>query len=198
MNEARNKMLLRILAFVFPLGLDTLAIAIALGLRGFRPLRPALLFATFEGVMPMFGIAIARVVSLRFEKAAVVIGGVVLIGLGIHVIQEAIRGQEEVKHVSFNSWRSSLVAGLAISTDELAIGFPLGASKLPIPMTLIAIIVQTVLITALGVRFGNRVRSGFAVDVSRYAGVAAGAIFAIVGGWLIVEYVGLQFVHTLY
>ena len=189
-------MVFRILAFVLPLGLDTLAIAVALGLRGFRPLRPALLFATFEGVMPVFGIALARVVQPRFQTSTVVVGGVVLIGLGIHIIQEAVRGEEEVKHVSFNSWKSSLAAGLAISTDELAIGFPLGTSKLPIPMTLMAITVQTVLITAVGVAFGNRVRSGLAVDVSRYAGIAAGVIFAIVGLWLIVECFAPQW-HSL-
>lgn len=189
-------MLLRILAFVLPLGLDTLAIAIALGLRGFRPLRPALLFATFEGIMPVFGILLARVVRPRFETSAVVVGGVLLIALGIHVIQEAHQGEEEVKDVSFKSWKSSLAAGLAISTDELAIGFPLGASKLPIPMTLTAIIVQTALITALGVAFGNRVRSALAGEVSRYAGVAAGVIFAILGLWLIVECVAPQW-HSL-
>ena len=39
--------LARIVAFVLPLGLDTLAIAIALGLQGQIPLQPALLFVVF-------------------------------------------------------------------------------------------------------------------------------------------------------
>ena len=34
-------------AFVIPLGFDTLAVAVVLGLRGMRPLRPALTFAFF-------------------------------------------------------------------------------------------------------------------------------------------------------
>jgi putative Mn2+ efflux pump MntP len=68
-------MAFRILVFVFPLGLDTFAVATALGLRGFRPWRPAVLFYAFEAVMPLFGIALARVVSRRFETLAVVIGG---------------------------------------------------------------------------------------------------------------------------
>jgi len=41
-------MLARIIAFVIPLGFDTLAVAIALGLRGIGPFRPALVFAAFE------------------------------------------------------------------------------------------------------------------------------------------------------
>ena len=181
-------MFFRIVAFVLPLGLDTLAIAIALGLRGFRPWRPALLFATFEGVMPVLGIALARVVSLRFETGAIIFGGLVLIGLGIHAIREALEGEaEEVARLSFGSWRSSLLAGLAISMDELSIGFPLGVSKLPIRMTLVAITGQAFFITALGVSLGSRMRSGLAETVAHHAGVAAGVVFALLGLWLIIE-----------
>jgi putative Mn2+ efflux pump MntP len=183
-----GNMAFRILAFIFPLGLDTFAVAIALGLRGFRPWRPALLFCVFEAVMPLFGIVLARMVSLRFETLAVVIGGLLLIGMGVHAVREACQGKKEVQDVSFGSLRSSLLAGLAISMDELAIGFPLGASRLPIGVTLGAIAVQTVFITAIGVRFGNRVRSGRALRVSRYAGIAAGVVFALVGLWLVAEH----------
>ena len=182
-------MSLKIAAFVFPLGLDTLALAIALGLRGFRPWRPALIFSAFEGAMPLFGIGLARLVSRRFETAAVVAGGIILVGLGIHSVWEAFSGEKEkeLERISFSSLRSFLPAGLAISTDELAIGFPLGASKLPIPVVLITIVCQTLLLASLGVIAGNRVRAGLAQNASRYAGILAGIVFALVGLWLIVE-----------
>jgi len=180
-------MSLKIAAFVFPLGLDTLALAIALDLRGFRPWRPALIFSAFEGVMPLFGIGIARLVTRRFETAAVVTGGIILVGLGIHSVREAFRGKKEVERISFSSFRSFLPAGLAISTDELAIGFPLGASNLPIAVVLITIVCQTLLLAYFGVIVGNRVRSGLAQNASRYAGILAGIVFALVGLWLIVE-----------
>jgi len=181
-------MVVRIIVFVLPLALDTLAIAIALGLRGFRPWRPALLFSTFEGLMPVFGIALARVVSRRFETAAVVAGGIVLIAIGIRAMREARRGEvEEVEHISFRSWRATLAAGLAISTDELAAGFPLGASRLPVGMVLMTIVGQTLLVTLLGVAVGNRVRASMAQGVSRYAGMGAGVAFTLVGLWLIAE-----------
>jgi putative Mn2+ efflux pump MntP len=184
-----DRMSWKIAAFVFPLGLDTLALAIALGLRGFRPWRPALIFSAFEGVMPLFGIALARLVSRRFETAAVVTGGIILVGLGIHSVQDARRGEKEkeLERISFSSLRSFLPAGLAISTDELAIGFPLGASNLPIPVVLITIVCQTLLLAFLGVIAGNRVRAGLAQNASRYAGISAGIVFALVGLWLIVE-----------
>jgi len=187
----------KIAAFVFPLGLDTLALAIALGLRGFRPWRPALIFSVFEGVMPLFGIGLARLVSLRFETAAVVAGGIVLLGLGIHSFREAFRGkkEKELEHISFSSLRSFLPAGLAISTDELAIGFPLGVSNLPIPVVPITIVCQTLLLASLGVIVGNRVRVGLAKNASRYAGILAGIVFVLVGMWLIVERVAPHLLH---
>ena len=182
-------MALKIVAFVLPLGLDTLAIAIALGLRGLSPWRPALTFAIFEGIMPVFGIVLAGIIGLRFATAAVVMGGIILIGIGFHAIREAMSGEEGAEGASFNSLRAAFAAGLAISTDELAIGFPLGASGLPIAGVLIAIALQTLVVTALGIAVGNRVGAALGRRASRYAGVAAGIAFSAVGLWLILEVV---------
>ena len=177
---------LKIVAFVLPLGLDTLAIAIALGLRGFSPWRPAFAFAIFEGIMPIFGIVLARIVGLRFESAAVVMGGIILIGVGFHSIREAMRGEGGTQGVSFTSWQASLVAGLAISTDELAIGFPLGASGLPIATVLIVIAAQTLLVTALGIAVGNRV--SFGSWASRFALCRRRGRHCIFGCWSVAHF----------
>ena len=75
MFSENGGVLVRIVAFVLPLGLDTLAIAIALGLQGHSPLRPALLFVVFETTMPLIGIVIGRVVGLWFETPAAYLGG---------------------------------------------------------------------------------------------------------------------------
>jgi len=183
-------MALRIIAFVVPLGLDTLALSIALGLRGFRPWRPAVVFAIFESVMPLFGIALARVVSERFATEAAITGGAILLAVAAHAIWEGLRGEKEIESVSFGSLRSSMLAGMAISTDELAMGFPLGVSGLPIGIVLIAIVIQTLIFAVVGITIGNRVRSELALGASRSAAVGAGLAFAAVGLWLIFEAVG--------
>ncbi len=183
-------MILRTIAFVLPLGLDTLALAIALGLRGFRPWRPALLFTIFETAMPVFGIALARVVDVRFAATAAVVAGIVLTGLGIHAIREAIQGERVAGRISLGSARSLLVAGLAISTDEIAAGFPLGVSGLPIGTVLLAIAIQTVVVTVVGIAVGRHMRSTLAQSASRYAGIGAGVVFTAVGLWLIGERIG--------
>ncbi len=139
--------------------------------------------------MPIFGMVLARIIGLRFETAAVVMGGVILIGVSFHASHEAMSGGKGAEGLSFGSLRASFVAGLAISTDELAIGFPLGASGLPLATVLIAIAVQTLFVTALGIAVGNRLGSALGLRASRYAGVAAGIAFSAVGLWLILEVV---------
>ena len=67
-------MLLKVAAFVVPLAFDSMAIAVLLGLRGVRPLRPAVTFALFEGVLLLFGISLRRVIGAYYERLAGVLG----------------------------------------------------------------------------------------------------------------------------
>jgi putative Mn2+ efflux pump MntP len=81
MFDEDTAVLARIVAFVLPLGLDTLAIAIALGFQGQPLLRPALLFVVFETTMPLIGIIIGRIVGLWFETPAAYLGGLILLAI---------------------------------------------------------------------------------------------------------------------
>ena len=90
-------MLLKIAVFVVPLGFDTLAVALALGLRGMRPFRPALTFALFEAVMPLVGLVLGRVVGARFETPAVVFGGIVVLGVAVYMAREALEEKDEAE-----------------------------------------------------------------------------------------------------
>lgn len=180
-------MFIKIIAFVVPLGFDTLAIAIALGFRGMEPFRPAVLFTFFEMVMPLIGILLGRWVGGRFELVAPIIGGLILIAVGIHAFREAGEEGEDASKLSFDSIRGAALAGLAISTDELAVGFPMGTSGLPIPPLIFAIGLQALIATVAGVLFGRKVGSALGRSAIRVSGTVAGIAFAAVGLWLIVE-----------
>src|SRR6266404_6451486 len=143
--------LARIVAFVLPLGIDTLAIAIALGFQGQPLLRPALLFVVFETTMPLIGIIIGRLVGLWFETPAAYLGGLILLAVGLHTVREARHRENEVQRFALDSLRGIILAGLGISMDEIAIGFPLGALRLPIAAVLGAIAIQTFLVTMGGI-----------------------------------------------
>jgi hypothetical protein len=79
-------MVSRVVALELPLALDTLARAMTLGLRGCRPQRPALLFSIFEGIMPLFGIAVAPVETRHSATAVVLTRGIVSISTGIRAM----------------------------------------------------------------------------------------------------------------
>jgi putative Mn2+ efflux pump MntP len=179
--------LARIVAFVLPLGLDTLAIAIALGLQGQRPLRPALLFVVFETTMPLIGIVIGRVVGLWFETPAAYLGGLILLAVGLHTVREARYRENEVQRFPLDSLRGIILAGLGISMDEIAIGFPLGALRLPIAAVLGAIAIQTFLVTMGGILIGRQINQRLGKQTSRLAGIAAGTAFLLLGSYLILE-----------
>jgi len=183
---------LRIAAFVIPLGFDTFAVAVALGLRGLHPLRPALLFALFETAMPLIGILLGRYVGLRFGTLAIYLGSIILIGIGLHTLRETLERDKETASLSFESVRGILLAGLGISTDEIAMGFPLGALGLPIVAVLAAIAVQAFFATVAGILIGRRIGTALGRRTSRIAGIMAGAAFLLLGSYLLVERIVLR------
>jgi putative Mn2+ efflux pump MntP len=179
--------LLKLAVFVVPLGLDTLAVAALLGLRGIRPFRPAVTFAFFEAVMPMIGLVIGRFMGQRFETPAVVLGGVVLLGVAVYMLKEALEEDGEAEALSFTTLHTAALAGLGISMDELAIGFPMGTSGLPVPQTIVAIAVQAFVVTYLGIVVGARLGATLGRRTSRLSGIVAAVAFAVLGAYLIAQ-----------
>ena len=178
-------MLLKVAAFVIPLGFDTAAVAVLLGLRGIRPLRPALTFAVFEAVMPLVGLWLGRAIGARYETMAPVLGGLILLGVAGRLLKEALEGEDETADLSFSTMRTAALAGLGISMDELAVGFPMGTSGLPIPWTIAAIAFQTFVVTYAGILVGKRLGAKLGRTTSRIAGLVAAAAFTVLGAYLI-------------
>jgi len=180
-------MLWKIAVFVVPLGFDTLAVAVVLGLRGLAPLRPALTFALFEAVMPLVGLVLGHAVGVRFEKPAVVLGGIVLLAVASYMLKEALEEKDEAENLSFSSLRTAALAGFGISMDELAIGFPMGTTGLPVAETIGAIAVQAFIVTYVGIVAGVHFGQAMGKRTSRVAGLIAAGAFALLGMYLIIE-----------
>jgi manganese efflux pump family protein len=181
---------LKIAAFVLPLGFDTFAVAVLLGLRRMRPLRPAATFTFFEAVMPLVGLLIGRLVGARFETPAVVVGGIVLLGVAIYIFKEALEQEEEAQKLAFTTLRTAAFAGFGISMDELAIGFPMGTSGLPVPETIGAIAAQTFVVTFVGILVGRRLGANLGRRASTFAGIAAAVGFGVLAVYLIAQRFG--------
>src|SRR5487761_1551238 len=129
--------MLKLIALVIPLGLDTFAVAAALAIAGLGPsqrLRVSLVFMAFEGGMPLVGLIVGHIVSTIVGDLAGLVAIVVLIALGLFMIVSRKGDEEEERRGLLSRTRGMAVLGLGvtISLDELAIGFTLGLLKAPL------------------------------------------------------------------
>jgi putative Mn2+ efflux pump MntP len=149
----------KLILLVLSLGFDTLAVAVALGISGIgrqQRLRAGISFALFEGGMPLVGFLVGRAASGAVGELASALGIAVLAGVGVWMIYEGIRGEEE-PDLSVASWRGLILTSISVSLDELAIGFSMGALGLPIVLSVIFIAAQAFLLTLIGTALGSRI-----------------------------------------
>src|SRR5438445_3918033 len=87
-----------LVALVVPLGLDTFAVAAALGISGLPRhdrLRVTLLFTTFETGTPLIGFLGGAAVGWAAGDAAELIAIAILIGLGAHLLWPGAEARED-------------------------------------------------------------------------------------------------------
>lgn len=167
---------LKLIAVVLPLGLDTLGVALALGLAGLPARlrnRIALLFASFEAAMPLVGLALGAPLGDAIGGAADYVAAALVAALGIYMLLARSDDDHADRMLAMTQRGVSgaLVLGLTISMDELAIGFSAGLLRLPLAPMLVAIAVQAFVVTQIGVRLGARV-GRWHDSAERVAGVA--------------------------
>src|SRR5213082_2541724 len=168
-------MWITLIALVVPLGLDTFAVAAALGMGGLaRPdrLRVTVLFSAFEMGMPIVGIVLGAVTGNVAGKAADYVAIAILIALGIFMLWP--------RHDDRDDRTRGLAAiglGISISLDELAIGFTLGLLRFPVVLVIALIGFQTLIVTQAGLRLGSRLGDA----VRERAEQVAGVVLAVLG-----------------
>ena len=134
--------MLALLLLAVALGLSNFAAAIGIGLSGVRgraKVRIAVVFGVFEAGMPVLGVALGQGVAAGLGHAARWLGGATLIAIGVAGLILARRGPRGPRKPrgprtgadagARPSWRLGRVvaSGLALSVDNLAAGFALGA-----------------------------------------------------------------------
>jgi putative Mn2+ efflux pump MntP len=164
----------RLIALVLPLGLDTLAVAAALGAAGISPssrLRISGLFTAFEAGMPLIGLAVGAPLGHAIGSAADYLAISVLLAFGIYALLSADDDEQtQLTQVTQIHGAKALLLGISISLDELAIGLTLGLLRLPIALVVILIAFQAFLVTQLGLGLGHRLSERFRENAERLAG----------------------------
>lgn len=180
---------LRLLAFVLPLGLDSFAVAAALGATGDLTIRDRLrvsaLFVVFEGGMPLIGVAAGAPLARTIGPVADYLAVAALIGLGAWMLLAGGDGEERrAARLRMTHGVAIIALGLSISLDELAIGFSLGLARLPAVAVIITIAVQTLVAVQLGLYLGARIGERIRAGAEWLAGVALIAL----GGYVLAEH----------
>jgi putative Mn2+ efflux pump MntP len=181
---------LRLLAVVLPLGLDTFAVAASLGVAGLsrsQRARVSLVFAVFEGGMPLVGLLLGAGLSRVLGAAASWAAVAALAGVGLYML---LAHDDGAPGLSGARGRALVALGLGISLDELAIGFAGGLLNVPLLLGALLIAAQALLLSQLGLALGARIGSRAGEFAERVAAVALLALALLLGlqAWLAASY----------
>ena len=171
----------KLAAYVLPLSVDTFAIAAAVGAADLKPearRRITALFVAFEAGMPLVGLALGAPLAHAIGGVAQYVAAAVLIAVGAWMLFMEEDDGEQAKARSFTDARgwALLALGMSISIDELAIGFTLGLSKLPVPAVIATIAAQAAVAAQLGLRLGAKLSERSREFAEKLAGLALAAL----------------------
>jgi manganese efflux pump family protein len=178
---------LKLLAFVLPLGLDSFAVAAAIGATGAASfwvrLRISLIFVIFEGGMPLIGLALGSALARGIGDIADYLAAAAVIGIGAWMLLAGEKDEEKASRITSSHGLALVALGVSISLDELAIGFTIGLAGLAVTAVIVAIAVQAFLAAQLGLAIGAKMAERW----RERAGKAAGIALVLLGVYLITE-----------
>ena len=182
-----QSMTLTILAFVLPLGLDSFAVAAAVGATGglSEPARWRIsgLFVLFEAGMPLIGLALGAPLAHVIGATASYVAAAAVVAIGAWMLLHGDDDEDNAERLVTAHGMALLGLGISISLDELAIGFSLGLTHLPLAPVIIGIGAQALLAAQLGLRLGNRIAERYREAAERIAGI----VLIALGVYLFVE-----------
>jgi manganese efflux pump family protein len=144
------------------LGLSNFAAAIGIGVAGVDArtrLRVGVVFGIFEAGMPILGLALGRSLASTLGHAAHWVGGGLLITTGAYALVQALRPDagESGSLADQRQLGRLLVTGVALSIDNLAVGFALGTYHVSVPLAAVVIGAVSVVMSLVGLELGARI-----------------------------------------
>ncbi len=163
------------------LGLSNFAAAIAIGVSGVDArtrLRVGIVFGLFEAGMPLLGLLLGHGLAGTLGHAARWIGAALLIATGLYALIQAFRhhhGSGGTTGGAVQGLGKLLASGLALSIDNLAVGFALGTYH-------VALLTAAVLIGAVSVTMALA-----GLELGRLLGTKIGERGEALGGIVLVS-----------
>lgn len=188
----RCSSMLALVLIALALGMSNLAASIGIGVAGpdrRLRLRIAVIFGAFEGAMPAVGLLIGHRAATMLGGNASTVGGTVLALTGlcgiITVIRNRQRGNEHAPTPSLSTpssstasgWGRLTVTGIALSIDNLVVGFALGAYHASLAVAAITIAAVSVAMSLAGLEIGGRLSA----RLGHHGELFAGAVLLVLG-----------------
>jgi putative Mn2+ efflux pump MntP len=168
----RHNVALKIIGIAVAVGLDVLALSIAIGIMQIdwkARLRIGAAFSFAEVFMQIVGYAIGTGAGRIVGTIADYVGFAVLLGVGIFIFRESFSSVEP-KFAVVSGW-GLILASASISLDSLGIGVSLPGVPLPLVPLLATVAVSTVIFTAVGLAFGSALGERYKHLAERGAGI---------------------------
>jgi manganese efflux pump family protein len=195
--------MLAVFAVAPALGLDNFAAAVAIGLAGVDArtrLRVGVVFGLFEAGMPIVGLLIGAQAAASLGPASqwlaagllIVVGGYFLLeglrdaratsgGRGAQPGTRSLSPDRATKPPGADGLGRLVLAGLALSVDNLAVGFALGSYHTSVVVGAVTIGAVSVALALIGLELGGRLGASAGQRGGQLAGlllVAVGALIA--------------------
>ena len=164
-------------------GMSNFAASIGIGLSGVDArtrIRIGLAFGFFEAVMPVVGLAIGQSLAGQIGTIGHYIGSVLLVLTGLYVVWQAHMGKTQALdagQVRRLGTAQLFFTALALSIDNLIVGFALSFAQVPVALAAVVIAAVSVVLSLLGLELGQRLGS----RVEQWSEEIGGAVLILVG-----------------
>jgi putative Mn2+ efflux pump MntP len=178
-----------LLLVALSLGLSNFAAAIGIGISGASArtrLKVGIIFGVFEAGMPIAGLSLGHGLARALGGAAHWISAGLLIATGAWSLAQAVRADPgDAAPASRQGTGRLIVTGLALSIDNLAVGFALGAFHVNLAEAIAIIGSVSIALSLIGLELGTRIGTragqrgevlGGLVLIAVGAAIAAGLI----------------------
>lgn len=162
-------------------GLSNFAGAIGIGLSGIDTktrIRVGLAFGFFEALMPLIGLLLGQAAAgFIGHKIASYVAGGILILTGMYTIIQGRRVEQNDKVPQALRTQSLVFTAIALSIDNLAVGFALAVYHIQIVLAAATMAVVSVAMSLVGLELGHRLGK----HVEAWSEELGGAVLILVG-----------------
>ena len=170
------------------LSMDCFAVSLSFGaqkkLKRNDIIKFSFFFALFQALMPVIGWLVGTAANIYLSKVDHWIAFGILTIIGLRMIYESFKGEDEKRSVDIRDWKILLTLSLATSIDALITGVSFGFVKVNIVLAALTIALVTFLNSLAGAWVGER-----SIHISpRWAEIIGGLVLIGIGIKIVLEH----------